>query len=125
MYDKVKAFFKKYKYIIISVASAIFAALGVNYFRNRAIKRNLQRINGELAESDRLIKQQQLENSKLARELEQSRAIVYELKQKLNDSKRTASELDAINGELESESSNIKRGLDKLKDLIDNSSSRE
>lgn len=125
MYEKIKAFFKKYKYVIISVASAITALLGVDYFRNRAIRNNLERINSKLAEADRLIEQQQATNTKLARELEQSRSIVYELESKFNDTKRNSSELDIINSELTEESANIERGLSKLREFIDANSSRE
>ncbi len=123
MYEKIKDFFKKYKSIIVAVGSAITAMLGVNYFRNRAVERNLQRINDQLSESDRIIEQQQLANSELAKQLEQSRSIVSELRSKFEASKRTAGELQVIDSELTEESRKTGEVLDKLRNFIDTNSS--
>lgn len=125
MYEKIKAFFQKYKSIIITIIGIILSSVGINYIRNKSIKRNLQRINDKLSESDRLIKEQQIANSELTRQLEQSRSIVYELEQKLRDSKRTANELEIIDNELTRESENIEQGLIKLREFIDKNSSTE
>ena len=123
MYEKIKAFFQKYKSIIITIIGLILSSVGINYIRNKSIKRNLQRINDKLSESDRLIKEQQIANSELTRQLEQSRSTVYELEQKLRDSKRTANELEIIDNELTRESENIEQGLIKLREFIDKNSS--
>ena len=125
MYEKIKAFFKKYKSIIITIIGLILSSVGINYIRNKSIKRNLQRINDKLSESDRLISEQQIANSELTRQLEQSRSTVYELEQKLRDSKRTANELEIIDNELTRESENIEQGLIKLREFIDKNSSTE
>jgi septal ring factor EnvC (AmiA/AmiB activator) len=123
MYEKIKAFFKKYKSIIITIVSSILTMLGINYIRNRAIERNLQRANEQLAESDRIIKEQQIANNELTKQLEQSRTTVYELEQKFRASKRTANELEVIDGELKKESSRTSEILNKLRNFIDDNSS--
>jgi len=122
MYEKIKKIFN----IIWLPFSFIFTTLlGINYFRNRTIKRNLQRVNEQLGESDRIIKEQQITNKELTKQLEQSRNIVSELKSKFENSKRTVSELEVIDREIGKESERTSEILIKLRKFIDENSGSE
>lgn len=125
MFEKVKEWFKKNKSYIITIGGIITALLGINYFRNRAIKRNLERVNSQLSESDKLLEQLESDNRELRAELEKSRNIIYELEQEFERSNNEVRELERINIGLERESSNIESGLEKLRKFIDENSSRE
>ena len=110
---------KKYWKAIVGFIASIATLLCVNYFRNRAIRANLQRVNDKLAEADELIKRLSNTNKELENELEQSRSIVYKLESEFNNSVTNVEELDRINSELESESSNVETILSKFRKFLD------
>ena len=122
MYEKIKAFFKKYKYYLITFGGVITSIIGFNYFRNRTIKRNLQRVDSQLSESDRLISEQQVTNSELEKQLSKSRSTVSELRSKFETAKRTSSELEIINSELTDESKRVESVLSDFRKFIDENS---
>lgn len=125
MYDKIKAFIKKYKYYIVTFGGVITSIISVNYFRNRTIKRNLQRVDSQLSASERLINEQQVTNKGLAAELSKSRNNLSELKSKFEDTKRTSRELELINSEIIYESRRLEGVLSDFKKFIDENSVRE
>lgn len=115
MYEKVKKYWK----VVVGFIGSIATLLCVNYFRNRAIRANLQRVNDQLAESDAIISKLSSTNNELKTELEQSRSIVSRLESEFNNSVGNAEELERINSELESESSNVEAILLKFRKFLD------
>lgn len=115
MYEKLKKYWKA----IVGFIASIATLLCVNYFRNRAIRANLQRVNDKLAEADSIIKRLSNTNRELENELEQSRSIVSRLESQFNNSVSNAEELERINSELTDESSNVETILLKFRKFLD------
>lgn len=116
---------KKYWKAIVGFIASIATLLCVNYFRNRAIRANLQRVNNQLAESDAIISKLSSTNRELENELEQSRSVVYKLESEFNNSIGNAEELERINTELTDESNNVETILSKFRKFLDEASETE